>query len=101
MHCSRHKMPRIVKKGAALPGALAACSGSGSDRTSQPSPVRPAAAERTAPDAAEVRQRACALPEPAEGPRADRRIHAGAAGGRVRLKGPVLGVWQAESALSD
>jgi len=25
----------------------------------------------------------------------------GAAGGRARLKGPVLGVWQAESALSD
>ena len=48
MHCSRHKMPRIVKKGAALPGALAACGGSGSDRTSQPGPARPGPPQQNA-----------------------------------------------------
>ena len=66
MRCSRHKMPRIVKKGAALPGALAACSGSGSgsDRTSQPGPPQQNALRQMQPKSVSAPAR-CPSPQKA------------------------------------
>ena len=64
MHCSRHKMPRIVKKGAALPGALAACGGSGSDRTSQPGPPQQNALRQMQPKSVSAPAR-CPSPQKA------------------------------------
>jgi len=76
--------------------ALAACSGSGSDREPGP-PLQNALRQ--------MRQKSVSAPARCPSPQKARVLIGaftrGAAGGRVRLKGPVLGVWQAESALSD